>query len=622
MTFLRTFLIGTFLTGFLAGQAQIRIIPIVPQEDKKIDNSSIQRSTNQLTLPFWEDFSYAGQPDVSSWQNSENVFVNAGFSFDPPSLYVASFDGLDANGNPYSPGSAEGPADSLVSQIFDFSVYDASDNIYMSFFYQFAGLGDQPEPKDSLQLEFRNSAGEWESVWPSSANNLDRSGSFKQVLFRISDPQWFHSAFQFRYTSYGRLSGAFDLWNVDYIYLNTNRDPFDSSYPDRAISEPLTGFLGDYRQVPYQHFNQSQLTMPSFRLRNMVISASNQNKAYNYFFNYSIDVTDTLGNTSNFSNSTFVEPLESPIASNSSEEVVIREPFADFGGNPAADSAHVLLEIILDAEDNVPISEGGDYDPVKYSPVDFQENDTLRDVFILSDVYAYDDGKAELGAGLNTAGDRLAYQYTLQGVPDALITGMDIYFPFTGTSPEGKQLELTVWQDEGGEPGPVIFRQQVNARLSDKRNEMVRYEFARPVLISGTFYIGYRQNSPGALAIGLDANTPTGDKLFFNLGELWEANNLVDGSLMLRPVFARVTDTIVGIEDETETTVAPYPNPSGDGIFYVHHTGSIAITDLSGRSVDFEATVDGNRTRIELRNPASGLYVVRSGGQVWRIIIP
>lgn len=623
MTFLRTLLICVLLTSVLTGQAQIRIIPIVDPEgeiDKTKQKSA--RSTQQLTLPFWEDFSYSGQPDINTWQNSENVLINAGFSFDPPSLYVASFDGLDADGNPYAPGSAEGPADSLVSQTFDLSGYNAGDNIYMSFFYQFAGLGDQPEPKDSLRLEFRNSDGEWVSVWPSSPDNLDRSGDFQQVLLRIGDADWLHPDFQFRYTSFGRLSGAFDLWNVDYIYLNTNRDPFDLSYPDRTITEPLTGFLGNYRQVPYEHFKQDQLTMPSFRLRNLVISPTNQNKAYNYFFNYAIDVTDTLGFTTNYSNSTFVEPLESPIASNSSEEVIIREPFPDFGGDLSADSAHILLEVILDAEDNEPISEGGDYDPAKYSPIDFQENDTLRDVFILSDAYAYDDGTAELGAGLNTAGDRLAYQYTLQGVPDALLTGMDIYFPFTGSSPEGKQLELTVWQDEGGEPGSVIFRQLISARLSDVRNEPIRYEFARPVLISGTFYIGYRQNSPGSLAIGLDENTLNGDKLFFNLGELWETNVLVEGSLMLRPVFSRVSDTIVGIEDDPAALVAPYPNPSADGIFYVHSTQPVSVTDLSGRSVKFQEAVEGSRTRITLANPSPGLYLVRSAGTTWRVIIP
>ncbi len=613
-----------FLLFFLYGavlQAQVRIIPLVTQEKPGKSHRNVS-GISSVSLPFWDDFSTPGQPDTNFWQNSENVFINSGLSEDPPSLYVASFDGLDANGNPYAQGSAEGVADSLTSVPIDLSSYSVSDNIYLSFFYEFAGLGDKPEPSDSLGLEFRDTTGEWVSIWPATAQDLDRSGEFRQVLIHLNRAEWLHAGFQMRFTSYGRLSGSFDLWNIDYVYMNSGRNALDTSYPDRTISEPLSNFLEPYRQIPYSHLTPEQITMPVFRVRNMVISSSNQNKAYNYYFNYSIDVTDTLGNTSKTSNSVFIEPLESPIAANSSEEVVVREPIPDFSGNEAADSARVFLEIILDADDNESISEGGDYDPGKYAPVDFQENDTLREEFIISDSYAYDDGSAELGAGLNAAGDRLAYQFTLRGVESDLLTGMDIYFPFTGSSPDGKQLELTVWQDEGGEPGLVLFRQLVNARQAAGKNEFVRYEFARPVNVTGTFYIGFRQNSPGSLAVGLDVNTTSGDRLFFNLGELWETNSLVDGSLMLRPVFTRVDDIIVSTGDALTPSVRPYPNPAASGEFYLHTREEFTITDLSGRKIPYNITDEGSRVKVKLHSPASGIYLIRSAEHSWRIIIP
>ncbi len=618
MTLLRTLLLLILACSSLPGAAQLKYISIISDEK---DESGLRSGHEFNTLPFWDDFSYAGEPNPEFWQNSEAVFINAGLSYDPPSLYVASFDGLDANGNPRGSGSTEGAADSLTSRPFDLSLYSAADNIYLSFFYQWAGTGDQPDAQDSLVLFFRNDVGEWINVWPATASELDRTGEFRQAVIPVLDDSWLHENFQFRFQSYGRLSGAFDIWNLDYIYMNTGRDPFDRSFPDRAISEPLTGFLGGYRQVPYTHLSADQLTNPSFRLKNLVISATNQNKAYNYYFNYEINVTDTLGNTTSYTNSTFVEPLESPIASSTSEEVIIREPFPGFTGNEAADSANVRLEIILDAEDNVPIAEGGDYNPSKYAPVDFQENDTLRQEYILADVYGYDDGAAEIGAGLNTAGDRLAYQYTLR-TEDALITGMEIHFPFTGSSPDGKQLELTVWQDDGGLPGPVIFRQVVNARQAAERNGFIRYEFARPVLVSGTFYIGYRQNSPGSLAIGLDQNTSSGDRMFFNLGELWETNTLVQGSLMLRPVFNRVLDVITGIDDELGESVRPYPNPSANGIFFLNTLDPVSVTDLAGRNIPFERIIEGGRTMIRLNTPARGVYLVQTATRSWRLIIP
>lgn len=612
-----------FLTVLTAG-AQIRIIPISPPAEGTKTHATQRSVQEALTLPFWDDFDQPGRPDTTYWQNSENVFVNAGLSDDPPSLYVASFDGLDEYGNPYGTGSAEGLTDSLTSRPINLSGYSPGNNIYLSFFYQAAGFGDIPEEGDSIKIEFKTDDGQWVPVWPESSASLQRDGKFYQILLPITSFQWLHDSFQFRFQAAGRQSGAFDTWNIDYVYINENRSPFDTSYPDRTISEPLTGFLGEYRQIPYTHFRQEQLSMPSFRIRSMVQSASNQNRAYNYFFSYDIDVTDTLGNTTSFVETFFVEPIESPLAANSSEEVVVREPFPDFAGIEAADSARITLEIILDAEDNIPISADGDYDPAKYSPIDFQENDTLRNTYILSDFYGYDDGTAEMSAGLNTAGDRLAYQYTMVGVEDAFLTGMEMYFPFTGSNPTGKQLELTVWQDEGGQPGSVIFRQLVNAQLSESKNQLVRYEFARPVLVAGTFYIGYRQNSPGSLGIGLDRNTSTGDKFFFNLGELWEQNTLVEGSLMLHPIFGKITGVVVGVDDEVGSKSPPFPNPSSDGTFYLRGISSeIQITDLTGRQVDFRMEHHGAQfVKISILQPASGMYLVHDGAKTYKILIP
>jgi hypothetical protein len=615
--------LSLFLTVFTAG-AQIRIIPVYPSTEETKTQAEFRSIQETLTLPFWDDFNDPGRPDTTIWQNSENVFVNAGLSNDPPSLYVASFDGLDEFGNPYGNGSSEGLTDSLTSRPIDLSGYSPGNSIYLSFFYQAAGFGDIPEEGDSIIVEFKTDAGQWVSVWPESSSSLQRDGNFYQVLLPLTATEWLHESFQFRFQAAGRQSGAFDTWNIDYVYMNENRSPFDTSYPDRTISEPLTGFLGEYTQIPYAHFRQEQLTMPSFRIRSMVQSVSNQNRAYNYFFNYDIDVTDTLENTTSFAETFFVEPLESPLMSNTSEEVVIREPFPDFAGIEGADSARVTLEIILDADDNVPISEDGDYDPAKYSPIDFQENDTLRKTYYLTDSYGYDDGTAEMSAGLNTAGDRLAYQYTMVGVEDALLTGMDMYFPFTGSNPSGKQIELTVWQDEGGQPGSVIFRQLVNARLSEAKNELVRYEFARPVLVAGTFYIGYRQNSPGSLGIGLDRNTSTGDKFFFNLGELWEQNTLVEGSLMLHPVFGKIDGVVVGIDDEIASKNPPYPNPSADGTFFIKgSTSQIQITDLTGRRIAFDIVPMGTDfMKISILQPASGMYLVHDGENTYKILIP
>ena len=56
-------------------------------------------------------------------------------------------------------------SDQLTSQPLNLS-YTPADNIWLSFFYQAGGLGDSPEPNDSLTLQFlAPEENKWYSVW-------------------------------------------------------------------------------------------------------------------------------------------------------------------------------------------------------------------------------------------------------------------------------------------------------------------------------------------------------------------------------------------------------------------------------------------------------------------------
>jgi len=63
-----------------------------------------------------------------------------------------------------------------------------------------------------------------------------------------------------------------------------------------------------------------------------------------------------------------------------------------------------MLELSLVSGDNDANDTTGDYDPFRYSPIDFRHNDTTRAEFRISNYYAYDDGTAEYGIGLNQPG--------------------------------------------------------------------------------------------------------------------------------------------------------------------------------------------------------------------------
>jgi len=78
-----------------------------------------------LTLPFMDDFSYASlesselhYPITSLWLDND-VFINSTLGVNPPSIGVATFDGLDAKGEPYisyNGVNEDGPSDTLTSQ--------------------------------------------------------------------------------------------------------------------------------------------------------------------------------------------------------------------------------------------------------------------------------------------------------------------------------------------------------------------------------------------------------------------------------------------------------------------------------------------------------------------------
>ncbi|MEM9024444.1 MAG: hypothetical protein AAGB22_11915, partial [Bacteroidota bacterium] len=95
--------------------------------------------------------------DNSLWVDSkelgvgEGAYINQTFGFQPPSIGVATLDGLDPYGLPYNEnfGSSRGLADSLSSKPIDLErdpiTLQPYANVYFSFYFQPEGFGDKPE---------------------------------------------------------------------------------------------------------------------------------------------------------------------------------------------------------------------------------------------------------------------------------------------------------------------------------------------------------------------------------------------------------------------------------------------------------------------------------------------
>ena len=213
--------------------------------------TTLFRSKAILTLPFIDDFSqHSIFPDGNLWEDM-NVYINSSFPDNPITYGVATFDGLDSTGYPYNFAlpTSYGIADYLTSKTIDLTTI--VDSVFLSFYYQPQGNGNKPETKDSLRLEFfRLSDSSWVRMWgmPGSPNQ-----PFQKVMIPV-DTSFQNNAFKFRFMNWATLSGNVDHWNIDYVYLNDNRNYADTALNDVSFITNHFNMLNEYTAMPWAHY--------------------------------------------------------------------------------------------------------------------------------------------------------------------------------------------------------------------------------------------------------------------------------------------------------------------------------------------------------------------------------
>lgn len=216
-----------FFISFLA-HSQWQLQPIAWDSERKpiveeLKNQRINFDTTRTTeFPFFDDFSYDQVlPNLDQWVYKQGTFVNNTYAIKPPTKNVATFDGLDGNGVPYSTNiSLQGLCDKLTSNYIDISNVATPCKVPTLYFaWQCGGNGEQPDlgEGDSLAVQFKNANGQWIWVWGVPA--ITRLDTFYTARIPVMDPQFYHPKFQFRLYSKGRMYGTYDVWNVDYIYF-------------------------------------------------------------------------------------------------------------------------------------------------------------------------------------------------------------------------------------------------------------------------------------------------------------------------------------------------------------------------------------------------------------------
>ena len=577
--FLNACLVNTPAQEVITGlQSNYSITSNILKENKGLTSS------DTLLLPFFDDFSgHSIFPDSKKWSDNF-VFINNTYSDRQITAGIATFDALDNTGRMYATASSSGfKADQLTSLPINLN-YSVSDNIWLSFFYQAGGLADPPEANDSLTLQFfAPDEKEWHSVWKAEGT-LDKR--FKQTIIRIDNNRYLKKGFQFRFINYASLSpnlsdpsmvGNCDIWNIDYVLLDKNRNAADTVYADVAFTLPLRSLLKSHEAMPWKQFSKVNLqemgsSIPVHYRNNDLIT---RNVTRNF------EIWDVYKNTSAFTFSagaTDIGPLTT----------------IDYNANlvytyKTSNNDSALFRITASLKTD-------NFDP--------KGNDTLIYFQVFNNYFAFDDGSSEGGYGINGLGSRnamVAYKF-VSYVQDTL-RAIRICFNDSYLQANKREFDLVVWDNNNGLPGNIIYaRESVMVEQGNVINGFYNYTIPEGVVVNNIFYVGWRQRSETFLNVGYDVNTPHAGKQFYWLNGVWSQSQ-VPGSIMIRPVVGSPL-LITSIKDtysKNKNLMSFWPNPATDyinintGEVQLYGSAFISITDLNGHElikVPFSERVD------------------------------
>jgi hypothetical protein len=595
------------------------------EEEDEEDNGDEDKKI-VLNLPFWDDFStYTGRPDPKLWYKSDNVFINDGLSIRPPSLNAATFDGVDKRGRPYrTEPLAFGLCDELTSHLIDLEGYE-NQGVAISFFWQAKGKGERPDSEDFIRLQFLDKDKEWETVWSQNGTDNLNTSVFTQEFIPVTDSKFFHEDFQFRFQSFGKQSGRYDHWHIDYIYLNEKRHPnnFNAFYPDRAVVSMPTSIFKEFTAIPIYQFFASKATAKAY-LKKPKIAISNLNNNRQEVTYYArlkhdgkvfyeldintpkeggiqaLEITDLiLGKEKNFDSAPFFNA--NLMVDRNQEEPIVAELEIDI------ESDDTIMYHIISNEERIPIPE-----------VDLRVNNTVKRNFMLHDYFAYDDGSAEYGAGINQQFGMIAYAFDVK--ERDVLTHIDIHFPRISGRIANTSITGFVLRNLGTGPQDYYIKQNFIIGPDTTLNQFQRFEFFRPIGVEGTIYIGFEQSSTDFVPVGLDKSSNSAHNLYYNIdGINWVRNDTINGvrgNLMMRPVFQKglVTSTHPNIVHAKMVKV--FPNPS-KGIFNLKgNFEALKIIDLWGREVfSLENFRQETEHRIDLSHCPNGIYILHLSGQ-------
>lgn len=573
------FIICFFSTRFI-GQEVISEVSSNPELFNK--KSISQDSKTTISLPFMDDFSYNYSTVISDLWEESSVFVNRTYPINPPTIGVATFDGLDENGfarDLLSSGLSE-PSDTLLSKKIDLL---GISEVFFMFYYQGKGIGDEPQLQDKLILEFLNDT-VWNEIWSSNGQTMTE---FKKEVI-IIDSIYLTNNFQFRFRNYATISGNFDHWHIDYIKLDELQNSSDTSIlNDVSFVYNSSSFLKRYSEMPWTHFINNEAS----ELKDTIdLLIRNNDASINVDYQYNVLEDGNL-----------LQTFPNIGAGWRNYTIYSYDSIGNFSHNPTISiDDGVFTSFQVDSVNFVV------QNVIATSPSDNKQNDTLYHTQRFHHHFAYDDGIAESAYGLNIDGAKIAYQFKLNR-PDEKIRAVQMYFPQMHNSVTNIPFKLTVWKDSNGQPGDTLYTQNVNpVHTSD--GAFHTYFLDHPFLVSGIIYIGWEQMTDDLLNIGFDKNNIANDYMFYNIGNGWNNSNY-PGAWMIRPVVSK-NPLPVSVND-LSSNFKLYPNPAISELFIETDrlVNVISVFNLQGVLLN-RITSNTRLTKININDLSSAIYIV------------
>ncbi|MCL2412685.1 MAG: T9SS type A sorting domain-containing protein [Bacteroidales bacterium] len=644
------------------------LINATSRDEPKRARSSAELERQPLKLPFFDDFSSLSSPFPNDllWEDNM-VFINASFPLFPPTIGVATFDALDANGRLYEHASVYPfGADTLTSRpirldsIFDENPREITSmsNVYFSFYFQPGGgfgtdwdgtlRGRAPRRDDLLILEFRDNIGDWNMVWYANGETLERfcplcvvdSILITPEIITETDtiPAVFRRVQNFEKEFFRQvhipIAKMVDSLNVNFFYnefqfrfrnINTLDPPQNRPagrqgggqwhidyvrldvYPDG-----FSKFLPDIAFVePGERVLRDFQAMPAnqFQVSDLVneipiLFRNLDNVVHPILYHFRITGPNYFFWDTTASN-TDVEPFYTH-GFNSSPGIDIYYYQRNFSSRfpPNPDSGEFRFHLVLTSNRDINRSI-----------------DTMTQTLHFGNYFAYDDGTPEAGFGFSREAtwpiSRFAYQFPLR-VADSLI-GIQIWLNHT-TESNRTLFNLAVWTENDGVPSQNPIHEGQDLLLDDLFGDSIgffTYWFDSPLALNpGNFYIGFQQRNNFFLNVGFDLNNNAANRMFmrFEQGQ-WTRISLY-GAVMMRPIFgasASIPTNILEREEPVEMSerIRVFPNPT-DGIIFVESLENVVnryeIFDLNGRKL-LERVV--NNTQFSINLPQnSGIYVL------------